>query len=43
MWEAITSILLERIRKEFEVYTVTPKNREIIVSIITERITTALQ
>jgi len=33
----------ERIRKEFEIFTVTKENREIIVSTIAEKITTALQ
>ena len=32
-----------KIRKEFEVFTVMPENREIIVSMIVENITTALQ
>ncbi|MFZ3167609.1 MAG: NTPase [Candidatus Methanoperedens sp.] len=33
----------EKIRKEFEVFTVMPENREIIVSTIVEKITRALQ
>ncbi|KPQ44806.1 MAG: putative NTPase [Candidatus Methanoperedens nitroreducens] len=33
----------ERIRKEFEVFTVTPENREVIVSTIAQKITIGLQ
>ena len=35
--------LAEQIRKEFEIFTVTPENREIIVSTIAEKITKYLQ
>jgi nucleoside-triphosphatase len=35
--------LARKIRKEFEVFTVTPQNREMIVSTIVQKITKELQ